>query len=326
LKNGKVSELFKYVQDAFELKNFQVRYMDDEGEMVSILCQEDFDEAVRLSEDLGSSVLKVFVNEVKGEVKGENGIDSDEEVEEPKEVEVPSLAEVMVNLLHQLNEDQEFRSEVPEAVKIVVANLLKGEKSPQVILEEIFSNCKGIAENKYIQEIDLLNNWEKILQKSVEQGFDSFPCAEYLAPMAMMMPMSFGPFDLSFEHLNEVAEQPKQEEFISSEFVADVNYDDGEEVSMSRSPYILKSWKVKNNGTVAWPEATKLVVTDGDKEIDATSIFSEVPLAGVGETVNVTAMLKSPAKKGSKRATYRLVDGEGEEFGHWFWAELNYVD
>jgi len=320
LKNGKVSELFKYVEEAFKVSAFQVRYLDDEGEMVSILCQEDFDEAIRLSEDLGSSVLKVFVSEVRD---AKASVESEDEFE-PKEVEVPSLAEVLVGLLHELNNDEAFRADVPEATKIAVANFLNGEKSPKVILEEILSKCEGIANNKFVEGLDLLNNWEKILQKAMENGFDSFPCGDKLAFLPMMMPMAFGPFDLSFEHVDQ--EKVEEERYLWSEFVSDVNYDDGVEVSISKSPYVLKTWKVKNNGTMAWPAETKLKVTDGDREIDATHIFSEISAAEVGETVSITAMLKSPVETGSRKITFRLVDGEGNEFGHYFWADLSYVE
>jgi hypothetical protein len=68
---------------------------------------------------------------------------------------------------------------------------------------------------------------------------------------------------------------------------------------------LIKTWEVKNQGRVPWPEGTRLIFYGGHRRISAEEEY-EVPLAQPGETVEVSAVINvpnpsppsSPASKG----------------------------
>lgn len=79
-----------------------------------------------------------------------------------------------------------------------------------------------------------------------------------------------------------------------------------------------KIWKIRNSSsTLSWPFSTRLVHVGGF--VDGPTSF-EVPLAAPGETVEVTAELKSPEVDGSYMSFWRLCDDEGKMFGDRLWV------
>jgi len=112
---------------------------------------------------------------------------------------------------------------------------------------------------------------------------------------------------------------------LSSLFVADVNYPDGTEFKLGEEPLLIKTWTLKNDGDLDWPEGTKLIFVGNEGKALAYQTEFVVGSLKVGEETNVSAVLKSPKVAGTYRVAFRLADEKGTEFGHWIWAELKFV-
>jgi len=107
-------------------------------------------------------------------------------------------------------------------------------------------------------------------------------------------------------------------------FVRDVNLPDGAKVLPG--VVLVKSWEFNNPSSVAWPAGSKLVFVEGSSEILGKEEF-EVPVAGPGQTVEVSCPIQVPAKAGKYIATFQLADKEGSPFGgHRCWVELVVAD
>jgi hypothetical protein len=102
-------------------------------------------------------------------------------------------------------------------------------------------------------------------------------------------------------------------------FVTDVNLDDGSEVETNST--VIKTWAVKNAGQQQWPEGTQLIVLRDDYELCSQEELS-VPLAKPGETVEVSAALRVPARHGRYSIYFRLADADGNMFGARIWCDI----
>eukprot|EP01089_Gocevia_fonbrunei_P013426 TRINITY_DN3449_c0_g1_i7.p1 TRINITY_DN3449_c0_g1~~TRINITY_DN3449_c0_g1_i7.p1 ORF type:complete len:461 (+),score=122.15 TRINITY_DN3449_c0_g1_i7:93-1385(+) len=106
-----------------------------------------------------------------------------------------------------------------------------------------------------------------------------------------------------------------------SRFVSDVTIDDGT-IFAPKSTF-KKIWKLKNNGTVAWPENTKLVYVSGDVISSDDSI--DVPAVNPNEEVDVTVDMVAPERSGRFISNFRLESCDGVRFGHRVWADITVV-
>lgn len=61
---------------------------------------------------------------------------------------------------------------------------------------------------------------------------------------------------------------------LDSRFILDVNVIDG--TMMAPSTAFTKIWRMRNNGTTAWPKGTQLVWIGGDKLSESDSVDLEV--------------------------------------------------
>lgn len=92
-------------------------------------------------------------------------------------------------------------------------------------------------------------------------------------------------------------------------FVDHVNFKESDSVSAGLT--IHKIWKVKNVGASPWPVATKLVFCKGELCGEAT----EVPPLAPGEEADVGAILMIPEQAGRYYAVWRLASPCGQRFG-----------
>lgn len=85
------------------------------------------------------------------------------------------------------------------------------------------------------------------------------------------------------------------------------------------SQTLIKTWTVKHRG---WPEGTQLVYKRGS--LPAVENEFEVPAnAKAGDTVTVSAVVRTPAEPGRYRAVFRLQDPSGQSFGPRLCCEYN---
>jgi len=89
---------------------------------------------------------------------------------------------------------------------------------------------------------------------------------------------------------------------------------------------LIKSWLVENDGNEPWPQGTNLVFTNGVRSlVGGGGRGAVVPVAAVGERVEVSAVLEIPNQPGTIMAMFSLADAAGRQFGPRLWANLTVI-
>jgi hypothetical protein len=113
-----------------------------------------------------------------------------------------------------------------------------------------------------------------------------------------------------------------QPDALRAAYVADNNIPDGQVFPPGAE--FVKSWAMRNDGTVAWPETTELVFVAGDRlQIEGLSGDRfKVGSVEPGAEVDIwTGEMKAPDAPGKYISYWRLSDGKGNRFGHSIWVE-----
>jgi len=108
---------------------------------------------------------------------------------------------------------------------------------------------------------------------------------------------------------------------LDAEFIQDVNFPDGSVIAPATT--IIKQWRIKNAGSVTWPEGSKLIFLRGNRELLGETEEFAVPLAKAGESVDVSCPINVPGKAGHYSAYFKLADKDRAVFGHRFWIEFD---
>merc|ERR1719499_480717 len=122
-------------------------------------------------------------------------------------------------------------------------------------------------------------------------------------------------FEKELKKVNkEVKKERKEKKRFASEVVAHL---DLEETSVQRpGTFLLKTWKVKNTGTVAWGEDTLATFKKGNKNMVTPDSFN-VMVGSVqpGEVTYIRAMFAVPEEAATHKVVYRLQAPEAGKFG-----------
>ncbi len=94
-------------------------------------------------------------------------------------------------------------------------------------------------------------------------------------------------------------------------YLADVTIPDY--THLEKGEGFVKTWRVRNNGTCAWPENTQLVFVSG-AQLNAPASVAVGALAP-GETVEISVDMTAPDADDTFKGTWRFVIGSGEFFG-----------
>ncbi|KAI0699389.1 hypothetical protein C8T65DRAFT_581265 [Cerioporus squamosus] len=114
---------------------------------------------------------------------------------------------------------------------------------------------------------------------------------------------------------------------LTAEFVSDNNIPVGQ--IFPPGAEFVKSWRMRNDGTVAWPESTELVFVAGDRMAPNSAVLSKihVGLVNAGEEVElVSGEMKAPEVPGKYVSSWRLSDGNGNLFGHSVWVDITVAE
>jgi len=103
-----------------------------------------------------------------------------------------------------------------------------------------------------------------------------------------------------------------------AEFVADLNYPDGSQVTSGQT--IHKGWRLKNCGALYWLGDHRAVRISGSFGPASLGL----PVVNPGATGDIYTDITVPTTPGLHRATYRLENPNGQ-FGDTFWVEVNVV-
>lgn len=97
----------------------------------------------------------------------------------------------------------------------------------------------------------------------------------------------------------------------NARFVSDVTVPDDSRLTANST--FTKTWRVENNGTVAWDEGYRLVHASGRPL--TTQLSWPVPPTPPGGLAELTVTLTVPAEPGTAFSEWRLQDGAGQRFG-----------
>ncbi|KAJ4959740.1 hypothetical protein NE237_019650 [Protea cynaroides] len=107
---------------------------------------------------------------------------------------------------------------------------------------------------------------------------------------------------------------------LDSCFIEDVNVIDGTMVA-PESPF-TKIWRMRNNGTIAWPRGTHLVWIGGNQFSDKFSMELEIPVYGfpVDKDLDVAVDFRAPQRPGRYVSYWRMASPSGQKFGQRVWV------
>ncbi|XP_057474546.1 protein JOKA2-like [Actinidia eriantha] len=107
---------------------------------------------------------------------------------------------------------------------------------------------------------------------------------------------------------------------LDSRFIYDVNIMDG--TIMAPSTPFTKMWRMRNNGSIVWPEGTQLVWIGGDKLSDAHTV--DLPISSYGLPVdgelNVAVDFTAPELPGRYISYWKMSSPSGQKFGQRVWV------
>lgn len=115
-----------------------------------------------------------------------------------------------------------------------------------------------------------------------------------------------------------VAGQPQQG-IDQALFVTDVTLPDGTLVSPSQS--LVKTWRLRNTGTVAWGSGYQLVFVNSER-MNAPSAVN-VPVTSPGSTADISVNLTAPTTAGEHIGYWRLRNPQGTYFGPTIRVKIN---
>jgi len=101
-------------------------------------------------------------------------------------------------------------------------------------------------------------------------------------------------------------------------FVSDVSVEDG--IYLNPGQSFVKIWKMRNEGSAAWSEGTRLIFVGGDKLSSADAI--RVPPIEPGAEIDIAVDMIAPSKPGRYVSYWRLATVDGVRFGQRVWTDV----
>lgn len=115
------------------------------------------------------------------------------------------------------------------------------------------------------------------------------------------------------------ATEPEERQRLLARYVADVTVEDGS--SMNPGNRFIKIWRMRNEGSVAWPENTVLTFVGGDKLATQDTIVLPQAVAA-GAEVEIAVDMIAPQRPGRYVSYWRLASPDGNRFGQRVWMDI----
>ncbi|KAF7975202.1 hypothetical protein HWV62_10272 [Athelia sp. TMB] len=242
-----------------------------------------------------------------------------------EEPERPSLASLMAELLPKDSADASPAPATAEEAQ--VSSTLEDAHSPFL--------TPVLTEKELMASVELLIEVPEMIQTTAPVTTHMRSLAAllngYRSPSptpASTLAESMSSLDLSQGAATPPAQQePAGLAALKAAFVEDVTVPDGQ--ILPPGAEFVKSWRVKNEGTTAWPSTAELHFTGGEKmTADSTGPLTiHVGTLGAGAEVDIwTGELKAPEAAGNYRSYWHLSDGQGNMFGHLLWIDINVAE
>ena len=108
------------------------------------------------------------------------------------------------------------------------------------------------------------------------------------------------------------------EPFLSAEFIADVTVPDDTEIETGTA--FIKSWRVRNNGTLPWGSDFTLHFTKGTPM--AADRVVDLPTLAPSAEIDISLQLTAPFTRGTHFCDWRFKDAAGNFFGDTLFARI----
>lgn len=107
---------------------------------------------------------------------------------------------------------------------------------------------------------------------------------------------------------------------LDSRFITDVNVIDG--TMMAPLTPFTKIWRMRNNGTLVWPEGTQIVWIGGDGLSSKLSAGLQIPKDGlaVENELDIAVDFTAPELPGRYVSYWRMASPSGQKFGQRIWV------
>lgn len=124
-----------------------------------------------------------------------------------------------------------------------------------------------------------------------------------------------------YKDLKKDARKSMDADRFSARHVEDVTIPDNSQLP-ANSP-VIKTWRIRNNGAIAWPEKTRLIFVGhrGDYLNGPESVDVQGPVLPQQE-VEVSVPFTTPSQPGRYVGYYRLATPEGQKFGQRVWVSF----
>ncbi len=117
--------------------------------------------------------------------------------------------------------------------------------------------------------------------------------------------------DVVYTRIEVIAQPDPVGGVLSSQFVADVTIPDDMEIEPGQA--LVKTWRVRNNGTKPWGAGFTLGFVGGNMVAPAAAV--PVPSTAPGDEADVSMPIVAPAAPGVYYADFRLRNAQGQTFG-----------
>jgi len=121
---------------------------------------------------------------------------------------------------------------------------------------------------------------------------------------------------------NKQAKEWARSEELHSRFVMHITIDDDAVLSPD-SPFI-KTWRIRNEGTIAWSAKTKLIFLsrENGEQFNTPNEIEIGKDVNPGDCIDLSVQMKAPKECGSYIGFWRLATKDGIKFGQRFWCRI----
>jgi nicotinamide mononucleotide adenylyltransferase len=321
--NYSLSDFYQTLSNVYqvglEASQISIKYQDNEQDMVTIVKEEEWQEALRVCSNM--KTLRVTISTRKKKATVEKVIEQVEHI-------VTGVVNETGKVLNKKTFDDAYESvkatlEENKAQEHITSVLDKCSVALEHFVNEMDKGVKNVIDqiNPIVNEVTVEID-PNTLQTNEYQGppKDEQKVEEVKPVETQQVPPPNMEQSWTFIEVNSESAPIIKRQLPKAKFIRDVTFEDHSEIECGT--VFTKQWELQNLGNEMWPENVKLEFQDGPKglAVSVEPVASVKPL----EKVIVTAQLRAPETEGSFTGIFRLTDGN-TQFGPSFWCALKAI-
>jgi len=318
-----------------------IRYMDDDGEYISVISNDDLVELIDTFKSTG--LVKLFISESTVDVRKvdhnrRGNLEQSVLIERPQEPVKPVKVVVPRD---EVKVEAKVESKVESrVVKVVDASVR------DIVIKLFQENPDAMREILAVQGYEIVNQIDdSVLHEDFKcdecggspikgarfscnicQDFDICERCERNGNHDVSHPMTKYRIGKGVQAVVQphmvVDNSQKSGTRLVAKLLEDMTIPD-RSILVAASRH-TKSWKFMNSGQASWPVGCKLVQISGEESVvdKATLNGISLPRVDVEGVVQVDLPIRIPIKEGHFIAYFRLADPQGQKFGPRIWVDF----